>query len=142
MRLFKKGFSSWNFCTLSEGGRVKYKIRFENKSRRLVSGHHMAFEWTPRLNQLKVGTRVVIECKDTTPQYATGIIAELPSWKNRMRFVPKTESLKDEYFHMLFPRSVTTPYVLLIFRFLVFLDDHTPHYVALPLLHLVCKPCK
>ncbi|XP_003969330.3 histone-lysine N-methyltransferase SETDB1-like [Takifugu rubripes] len=91
----------------NEDGSVKYKIGFANKSRSLVSGHHVAFERRPRLSQLKVGTRVVMERRDATPQYSTGILAELPSWKNRMRF-------------------------------LVFLDDHTPHYVALPLLHLVC----
>lgn len=27
-------------------------------------------------------------------------------------------------------------------RFLVFVDDHTAVYVGLPLLHLVCRPCK
>lgn len=55
----------------------------------------MAFERRPRLSQLKVGTRVVIERRDATPQYSTGILAELPSWKNRMRFVPKAETQKD-----------------------------------------------
>lgn len=75
----------------AEDGRITYKIKFENKSRRLVSGHHMAFEWRPRLSQLKVGSRVVIERKDSTPQYSPGFLAELPSWKNRMRFVPKTD---------------------------------------------------
>ncbi|MEQ2285484.1 hypothetical protein AMECASPLE_032285 [Ameca splendens] len=28
------------------------------------------------------------------------------------------------------------------FRFLMFMDDHTPVYVGLPLFHLVCRPCK
>lgn len=31
---------------------------------------------------------------------------------------------------------------VLISRFLVFMDDHIPVYVGLPLLHLVCRPCK
>lgn len=108
----------------------------------------MAFEWRPRLNQLKVGTRVVIERKDTTPQYSPGFLAELPSWKNRMRFVPETETLNNKDFHIFLPKiqpsspvHVMMQYVF-IFRFLVFLDDHAPHYVALPSLHLVCKPCK
>lgn len=55
----------------------------------------MAFERRPRLRQLRVGTRVVTERPDATPQYSTGTLAELPSWKNRMRFVPKAETPKD-----------------------------------------------
>lgn len=78
--------------SLTEDGSVKYKIGFANKSRGLVSGRHMAFERRPRLSQLKVGTRVVIERPHAAPQYSTGILAELPSWKNRMRFVPEADS--------------------------------------------------
>lgn len=128
-------FFNWNtiFCVLylAEDGRVTYKIKFEDKSRSLVSGYHMTFEWRPRRIQLKVGTRVVIECKD--PDYSPGFLAERPSWKNRMRFVPKTETLNTKDFHISLPKiypsssvHVMMQYVL-IFRFLVFLDNHTLH---------------
>ncbi|KAG8005248.1 Histone-lysine N-methyltransferase SETDB1-B [Nibea albiflora] len=59
-----------------EDGRLKYKVSFKEKGKSLVSGHHIAFDTAPRLEQL----------------------------------------------------------------FLVYLDDHIPVYVGLPLLHLVCRP--
>ncbi|XP_073338876.1 histone-lysine N-methyltransferase SETDB1-A [Pagrus major] len=94
-----------------DNGRLKYKIGFEEKekSKSLVSGNHIAFDLMPQLDQLDVGTRVVIKCKGEEPRFCPGFVAELPNRKNRMRF-------------------------------LVFLDDQTPVYVGLPLLHLVCRP--
>ncbi|XP_056256110.1 histone-lysine N-methyltransferase SETDB1-A [Seriola aureovittata] len=92
-----------------EDGRVKYKVSFEEKGKSLVSGHHIAFDPTPKLEQLYVGARVVVQCQDNKFRFQPGVLAELPSRKNRLRF-------------------------------LVFLDDHTPVYVGLPLLHLVCRP--
>lgn len=108
MRLFQIYFvpigTVFLLLYLAEDGRVTYKIKFEDKSGSLVSGYHMAFEWRPRLNQLKVGIHVVIECKDTTPQYSPGFLAGLPSWKNQMRFVPKTETLNNKDFHVFLPK--------------------------------------
>ncbi|XP_041866620.1 histone-lysine N-methyltransferase SETDB1-B-like isoform X2 [Melanotaenia boesemani] len=92
-----------------EDGRLKFKVGFEEKGKSLVSGHHIAFENTPKLDQLYVGARVVIQSPDDKLCFMPGILSELPSRKNRLRF-------------------------------LVFLDDHTPLYVGLPSLHLVCKP--
>ncbi|XP_069032783.1 histone-lysine N-methyltransferase SETDB1-B-like [Embiotoca jacksoni] len=92
-----------------EGGRLKYKVGYEEKGKRLVSGHHIAFDASPKLEQLFVGARVVIRSPNNKFRFRPGILAELPSRKNRLRF-------------------------------LVFLDDHTPVYVALPLLHLACRP--
>ncbi|KAM7384472.1 hypothetical protein PAMA_011697 [Pampus argenteus] len=92
-----------------EDGRFKYKVSFEEKGNRLVSGHHIAFDNTPKLEQLYVGARVVVRCQENKFRFRSGILAELPSRKNRLRF-------------------------------LVFIDDHTPVYVGLPLLHLVCRP--
>ncbi|XP_071355740.1 histone-lysine N-methyltransferase SETDB1-B-like isoform X3 [Trachinotus anak] len=92
-----------------EDGRVKYKVSFEEKGKSLVSGHHIAFDTTPKLEQLYVGARVVVRCQDNKFRFQPGILAELPSRKNRLRF-------------------------------LVFMDDHTPVYVSLPFLHLVCRP--
>ncbi|XP_072246988.1 histone-lysine N-methyltransferase SETDB1-B-like [Leuresthes tenuis] len=92
-----------------EDGRLKYKVSFLEKGKSLVSGHHIASDFTPKLEQLHVGARVVIKSSDDTHCFIPGILAELPSRKNRLRF-------------------------------LVFLDDHTPLYVGLPSLHLVCRP--
>ncbi|XP_070778265.1 histone-lysine N-methyltransferase SETDB1-B-like [Enoplosus armatus] len=92
-----------------EDGRLKYKISFEDKGKSLVSGHHIAFDCMPNMKQLFVGARVVAKCQADWPQFCPGVLAELPSRRNRMRF-------------------------------LVFIDDHTPVYVGIPLLHLVCRP--
>nr|XP_020441691.1 histone-lysine N-methyltransferase SETDB1-A-like [Monopterus albus]XP_020441692.1 histone-lysine N-methyltransferase SETDB1-A-like [Monopterus albus]XP_020441693.1 histone-lysine N-methyltransferase SETDB1-A-like [Monopterus albus]XP_020441694.1 histone-lysine N-methyltransferase SETDB1-A-like [Monopterus albus]XP_020441695.1 histone-lysine N-methyltransferase SETDB1-A-like [Monopterus albus] len=92
-----------------EDGRVKYKVIFDEKGKSLVSGHHIAFDIMPKLGQLYIGARVVVKSQGDQPQFCPGILAELPSRKNRMRF-------------------------------LVFVDDHVPVYVGLPLLHLVCRP--
>ncbi|XP_057684711.1 histone-lysine N-methyltransferase SETDB1-B-like isoform X2 [Corythoichthys intestinalis] len=70
-----------------EDGRLKYKVTFEEKGRSLVSGHHIAFEATPKLEQVYVGARVVVNCQDDSVQYRAGILAELPSRKNRLRFL-------------------------------------------------------
>ncbi|XP_070777246.1 histone-lysine N-methyltransferase SETDB1-B-like [Enoplosus armatus] len=92
-----------------DDGRLKYKVSFEEKGKSLVSGHHIAFDTTPKLEQLYVGARVVVRCQDNKFRFRPATLAELPSRKNRLRF-------------------------------LVFLDDHIPVYVGLPLLHLVCRP--
>ncbi|XP_039877207.1 histone-lysine N-methyltransferase SETDB1-B-like [Simochromis diagramma] len=92
-----------------EDGRLKYKVSFEEKGKILVSGHHIAFDTPPKVEHLFVGTRVVVQCQDNKFRFQPGVLAELPSRKNR-------------------------------FRFLVFMDDHTPVYVGLPFFHLVCRP--
>lgn len=92
-----------------EDGRLKYKVQFEEKGKSLVSGHHIAFEKTPKLEELYIGARVIVQCQENKFRFQPGILAELPRRNNRLRF-------------------------------LVFMDDHTPAYVGLPSLHLVCKP--
>ncbi|XP_062266088.1 histone-lysine N-methyltransferase SETDB1-B-like [Platichthys flesus] len=92
-----------------EDGRLKYKVGFEEKGKSLVSGHHIASDRTPTLEQLYIGAPVVVQVQTLNPLFQPGILAELPSRKNHLRF-------------------------------LVFLDDHTPAYVSLPLIHLVCRP--
>ncbi|XP_028453187.1 histone-lysine N-methyltransferase SETDB1-A [Perca flavescens] len=92
-----------------EDGRLKYKINFDEKKKTLFSGHHIAFDYMPKVEQLFIGARVVVKSQDKECRFCPGVLAELPSRKNRMRF-------------------------------LVFMDDHTPVYVGLPLLHLVCRP--
>lgn len=105
---------SWKWGKIMEivkrdDGGLKYKINFEEKGKSLVSGHHIAFQPVPKVDQLYVGARVVVKCQGDKPKFSPGVLAELPIRKNRMRF-------------------------------LVFLDDHMPMYVGLPLLHLVCRP--
>ncbi|XP_039977151.1 histone-lysine N-methyltransferase SETDB1-A isoform X2 [Xiphias gladius] len=113
MVLARKGPMRWQRGKIVEivtkDGRLKYKVSFEEKGKSLVSGHHIAFDTTPKLEQLYVGARVAVQCQDNKFRFQPGILAELPSRKNRLRF-------------------------------LVFMDDHTPVYVGLPLLHLVCRP--
>lgn len=70
-----------------EDGRLKYKVCFEEKGKSLVSGHHIAFDTTPKLEQLYVGARVVVKCQDNKSRFQPGILAELPSRKNRLRFL-------------------------------------------------------
>lgn len=50
-----------------------------------MSGHHIAFEHMPKVNELLVGARVVVRSKDD--QFVPGFMAEVPSRKNRMRLV-------------------------------------------------------
>ncbi|KAM4539138.1 histone-lysine N-methyltransferase SETDB1-A isoform 1-T2 [Odontesthes bonariensis] len=92
-----------------EDGRLKYKVSFEEKGKCLVSGHHIAFDTRPKVEQLYVGARVVVRCQNNKFRFRPGLLGELPSRKNQ-------------------------------FRFLVFMDDHTPVYVGLPLFHLICRP--
>ncbi|XP_037542502.1 histone-lysine N-methyltransferase SETDB1-B [Nematolebias whitei] len=70
-----------------EDGRVKYKVNFEEKGRSLVSGHHIALDSPPKLEELYVGARVVIQSTDDEFSFLPGILAELPSRKNRLRFL-------------------------------------------------------
>ncbi|TNN59953.1 Histone-lysine N-methyltransferase SETDB1-B [Liparis tanakae] len=70
-----------------EDGRVKFKVSFDEKGKTLVSGHHIAFDTTPKLEQLFVGARVVVRCQDNKLQFRPGVLAELPSRKNRLRFL-------------------------------------------------------
>ncbi|XP_040928710.1 histone-lysine N-methyltransferase SETDB1-A isoform X2 [Betta splendens] len=71
---------------IKEDGRVKYKVFFENKGKSLVSGHHIALDCLPKVDNLVVGARVVIERPDDQ-ECCPGILAEVPSRKNRMRCV-------------------------------------------------------
>ncbi|KAM9737974.1 uncharacterized protein ACNS7B_013488 [Menidia menidia] len=112
--LAKYGKLDWKRGTIKEiitkdDGRLKYKVVFEERGKCLVSGHHIAFTCMPKVGQLFVGARVVIQKPPGNPVFTPGVIAELPSRSNRMRF-------------------------------LVMVDDHTPVYVNLLSLHLVCKP--
>lgn len=69
----------------AEDGRLKYKVSFEEKGKSLVSGHHVAFDTTAKVEQLYVGGRVVVQCQDNKYRFQPGVVGELPSRKNRLR---------------------------------------------------------
>ena len=71
----------------AEDGRLKYKINFDEKKKTLFSGHHIAFDYMPKVEQLFIGARVVVKSQDKECRFCPGVLAELPSRKNRMRFV-------------------------------------------------------
>ncbi|KAG7272390.1 hypothetical protein CRUP_035585, partial [Coryphaenoides rupestris] len=93
-------------------GMFKYKVKFDNKGKSLLSGNHVAFEYHPTLEALYVGARVVAKYKDGILSWLyAGVVAEMPNNKNRMRF-------------------------------LIFFDDGYASYVTLPDLYPVCRPLK
>ncbi|XP_072536590.1 histone-lysine N-methyltransferase SETDB1-B isoform X2 [Salminus brasiliensis] len=112
--LGKKRTKTWHRGTLvainSVGNSFKYKVKFENKGKSLLSGNHVAFDYHPTLERLYVGARVVAKYKDGNQVWLyAGIVAEMPNSKNRMRF-------------------------------LIFFDDGYASYVGLPELYPVCRP--
>lgn len=77
----------WIFVAFAEQGIQMYKVCFEDGKKHLVSGHHIAFGESAQLDQLFVGSCVVVECADQGPWFHSGILAELPTFKNKQRFV-------------------------------------------------------
>lgn len=71
----------------AEDGRLKYKVNFEVKGKSLVSGHHIAFDTTAKLEELYVGARVAIQSQDNKLLFQPGVLAELPVRKNHSRCV-------------------------------------------------------
>lgn len=90
--LGKKRTKIWHSGTLvavqPAGDTVeKYKVKFD-KGKSLLSGNHIAFNFNPVLENLYVGARVVAKYKDGNSEWLyAGIVAEMPSNKNRMRFL-------------------------------------------------------
>ncbi|KAG5271110.1 hypothetical protein AALO_G00176000 [Alosa alosa] len=114
--LGKKRTKTWHKGTLiaikAIGSTFKYKVKFENKGKSLLSGNHVAFDYNPTLERLYVGARVVAKYKDGNQVWLyAGVVAEMPNSKNRMRF-------------------------------LIFFDDGYASYVSLPELFPVCRPMK
>ncbi|XP_029370403.1 histone-lysine N-methyltransferase SETDB1-A-like isoform X2 [Echeneis naucrates] len=90
-----------------DDGRVKYKVHFEERGKSLVSSHHIAIDCMPQLEHLFVGARVVVKCKPDEFHFCPGILAELPSRKNKMRFLVFTDDHTPAYvdlkcFHMVY----------------------------------------
>ncbi|XP_077433066.1 histone-lysine N-methyltransferase SETDB1-B isoform X1 [Vanacampus margaritifer] len=90
--LGKKRMKTWHKGTLVAinpiGTNVyKYKVKFD-KGKSLLSGNHVAFDYNPTLESLFVGARVVAKYKDSHQMWLyAGIVAEMPSTKNQMRFL-------------------------------------------------------
>ncbi|XP_023265571.1 histone-lysine N-methyltransferase SETDB1-B-like [Seriola lalandi dorsalis] len=96
-----------------EDGRLKYKVHFEEKGKSLVSGHHIAFDCMPKVEHLFVGARVVVKYQADQSHFSPGVLAELPSRKNQMRFLVFTDDHTPVYvglplFHMV-SRPLTDP---------------------------------
>ncbi|XP_019334491.1 histone-lysine N-methyltransferase SETDB1 isoform X1 [Alligator mississippiensis] len=94
------------------GAGKKYKVKFDNKGKSLLSGNHIAYDYHPLPEKLYVGSRVVAKYKDGNQVWLyAGIVAETPNVKNKLRF-------------------------------LIFFDDGYASYVTQPELYLVCRPLK
>nr|XP_056709521.1 histone-lysine N-methyltransferase SETDB1 [Euleptes europaea] len=114
--LGKKRTKTWHKGTLiaiqAVGAGKKYKVKFDNKGKSLLSGNHIAYDYHPSPESLQVGSRVVAKYKDGNQMWLyAGIVAETPNIKNKMRF-------------------------------LIFFDDGYASYVIQPELYLICRPLK
>ncbi|XP_075048793.1 histone-lysine N-methyltransferase SETDB1-like isoform X2 [Mixophyes fleayi] len=112
--LGKKRTKTWHKGSLIAiqlvGPGKKYKVKFDNKGKSLLSGNHIAYDYHPAPEKLFVGSRVVARYKDGNQVWLyAGIVAEPPSNKNKMRF-------------------------------LIFFDDGYASYVAQSELYPVCRP--
>ncbi|NXC41816.1 SETB1 methyltransferase, partial [Penelope pileata] len=114
--LGKKRTKTWHKGTLiaiqTVGAGKKYKVKFDNKGKSLLSGNHIAYDYHPSPENHYVGSRVVAKYKDGNQVWLyAGIVAETPNVKN-----------KD--------------------RFLIFFDDGYASYVKEWELYPVCRPLK
>lgn len=62
-----------------------YNVCLEDEKKDLVCGPHVAFRHSARLDQLFIGSRVVVEREDQVPRFCSGVLAELPTLKNKQR---------------------------------------------------------
>nr|XP_030147085.3 histone-lysine N-methyltransferase SETDB1 isoform X3 [Taeniopygia guttata] len=101
-----------NLQEAQKGVGKKYKVKFDNKGKSLLSGNHIAYDYHPSAERHHVGRRVVARYKDGNQMWLyAGIVAETPNVKN-----------KD--------------------RFLIFFDDGYASYVKEWELYPVCRPLK
>uniref|UniRef100_UPI00398EFDD9 histone-lysine N-methyltransferase SETDB1-B isoform X2 n=1 Tax=Pristiophorus japonicus TaxID=55135 RepID=UPI00398EFDD9 len=112
--LGKKRTKTWHkgmlIAIVTAGTSNKYKVKFDNKGKSLLSGNHIAYDYHPSADRLMVGSRVVAKYKDGNSVWLyAGILAETPNNKNKMRF-------------------------------LIFFDDGYASYVSLSELYPVCRP--
>lgn len=88
--LGKKRTKTWHKGTLiaiqTVGLGKKYKVKFDNKGKSLLSGNHIAYDYHPPADKLFVGSRVVAKYKDGNQVWLyAGIVAETPNVKNKLR---------------------------------------------------------
>lgn len=68
----------------------KYKVKFDNKGKSLLSGNHIAYDYHPPADKLYVGSRVVAKYKDGNQVWLyAGIVAETPNVKNKLRYLER-----------------------------------------------------
>ncbi|KAM3595686.1 uncharacterized protein V6R79_001125 [Siganus canaliculatus] len=91
-----------------EAGRLKYKVSFEN-GKTVVSGHHIAFSYNPKGEQLFVGARLVVRRENEQPTFVSGILAELPCRRNYMRFLVFADDQTPIYTSLLSIHMVCRP---------------------------------
>ncbi|XP_044528598.1 histone-lysine N-methyltransferase SETDB1 isoform X1 [Gracilinanus agilis] len=114
--LGKKRTKTWHKGTLiaiqTVGAGRKFKVKFDNKGKSLLSGNHIAYDYHPPADKLYVGSRVVAKYKDGNQVWLyAGIVAETPNVKNKLRF-------------------------------LIFFDDGYASYVTQSELYPICRPLK
>ncbi|XP_048476301.1 histone-lysine N-methyltransferase SETDB1-like [Rhincodon typus] len=112
--LGKKRTKTWHkgmlIAIVTTGSANKYKVKFDNKGKSLLSGNHIAYDYHPAADRLMVGSRVVAKYKDGNSVWLyAGIVAETPNNKNKTRF-------------------------------LIFFDDGYASYVNLSELYPICRP--
>ncbi|XP_060676823.1 histone-lysine N-methyltransferase SETDB1-B isoform X3 [Hemiscyllium ocellatum] len=112
--LGKKRTKTWHkgvlIAIVTTGNANKYKVKFDNKGKSLLSGNHVAYDYHPAADRLMVGSRVVAKYKDGNSVWLyAGIVAETPNNKNKTRF-------------------------------LIFFDDGYASYVNLSELYPICRP--
>ncbi|XP_078063576.1 histone-lysine N-methyltransferase SETDB1-like, partial [Mustelus asterias] len=112
--LGKKRTKTWHkgmlITIVTTGNANKYKVKFDNKGKSLLSGNHIAYDYHPAADRLMVGSRVVAKYKDGNSVWLyAGIVAETPNNKNKTRF-------------------------------LIFFDDGYASYVSLSELYPICRP--
>lgn len=92
-----------------EDGTKKFKVTFEDTGKVLVSGHHIAYDAMPKLVHLSVGGRVVSKSNLKNTFFTPGILGELPSRKNHMRFLVFFDDQKTSYVALPVLRLVSNP---------------------------------
>ncbi|XP_078288014.1 histone-lysine N-methyltransferase SETDB1-like [Rhinoraja longicauda] len=112
--LGKKRTKTWHkgalIAIVTTGPNKKFKVKFDNKGKSLLSGNHVAYDYHPLAERLMVGSRVVAKYKDGNSVWLyAGVVAEMPNTKNKTRF-------------------------------LIFFDDGYASYVGLSELYPVCRP--
>lgn len=92
-----------------EDGTQKFKVTFEDNGKMLVSGHHIAYDAMPKLVHLSVGGRVVSKYSSNNTFFTPGILGELPSRKNHMRFLIFFDDQRALYVALPVVRLVSKP---------------------------------